>query len=185
MPRRATAPACTRGRRGGDRGRPGRRRHRQCRSRRRTGPGRRDPRGRRVTVRIDATTLTFFDPDTRELLRTRPSPITYDQAARLRGARPAGPPPRPTLEPIRVQRRASNTGAILVTGQRVALGRVHAHTIVTVYVADTTLTIETADGDPRTVARTTSQAVRSIKAHRPRKAAETSTMSWDHAIGSR
>jgi transposase InsO family protein len=126
--------------------------------------------GRRVTVRIDGTTLAFFDPDTRELLRTRPSPITYAQAARLRGARPAGPPPRPTLEPIRVQRRASNTGVIMVAGQKVALGRIHAHTVVTVYVADTTLTIE-AGGDTRTVARTTSQPVRSYKAHRPRKAA--------------
>ena len=127
--------------------------------------------GRRVTVRIDATTLTFFDPDTRQLLRTRPSHLTYDQAARLRGARPAGPPPRPALEPVRVQRRASNTGVIMVAGQKVALGRVHAHTVVTVYVADHTLTIEAGDGDTRTVARTTSQAVRSIKAHRPRKAA--------------
>ena len=70
-----------------------------------------------------------------------------------------------------MQRRASNTGVIMVAGQKVALGRAHAHTIVTVYVAETTLTIETGDGDPRTVTRTTSQAVRSIKAHRPRKAA--------------
>jgi transposase InsO family protein len=127
--------------------------------------------GRRVTVRIDDTTLAFFDPGTRELLRTRPSPFTYDQAARLRGARPAGPPPRPSLEPIRVQRRASNTGVIMVAGQKVALGRIHAYTVVTVYVADHTLTIETGDNDTRTVARTTTQAVRSIKAHRPRKAA--------------
>jgi transposase InsO family protein len=126
--------------------------------------------GRRVTVRIDDTTLAFFDPDTRELLRTRPSPFTYSQATRLRGARPAGPPPRPALEPIRVQRRASNTGVIMVAGQKVALGRIHAHTVVTVYVADTTLTIE-ADGATRTVARTTTQPVRSFKAHRPRKAA--------------
>jgi transposase InsO family protein len=126
--------------------------------------------GRRVTIRIDDTTLAFFDPETRELLRTRPSHLTHDQAARLRGARPAGPPPRPSLEPVRVQRRASNTGVIMVAGQKVALGRIHAHTIVTVYVAETTLTIE-AGGDTRTVARTTSQAVRSIKAHRPRKAA--------------
>jgi transposase InsO family protein len=126
--------------------------------------------GRRVTVRIDSTALVFFDPDTRQLLRTRPSPLTYAQAARLRGARPAGPPPRPSLEPIRVQRRASNTGVIMVAGQKVALGRVHAHTVVTVHVADTTLTIE-AGGDTRTVARTTTQPVRSFKAHRPRKAA--------------
>jgi hypothetical protein len=37
-------------------------------------------------IRIDNTTLTLFDPDTRELLRTRPSPFTYAKAARLRGA---------------------------------------------------------------------------------------------------
>jgi transposase InsO family protein len=126
--------------------------------------------GRRVTVRIDGTALVFFDPDTRELLRTRPSPITYDQTMRLRGGRPAGPPPRPSLEPVRVQRRASNTGVIMVAGQKVALGRVHAHTTVTVYVADTTLTIETP-GDTRTVARTTTTPVRYVKASRPRKAA--------------
>ena len=126
--------------------------------------------GRRVTVRIDDTTLSFFDPDTRELLRTRPSTFTYDQAMRLRGARPAGPPPRPSLEPVRVQRRASNTGVIMVAGQKVALGRIHAHTVVTVHVAETTLTIE-ADGDTRTVARTTTTPVRYVKASRPRKAA--------------
>jgi hypothetical protein len=67
--------------------------------------------GQRVSVRIDDTTLTYFDAETRQLLRTRPSPFTYDQARRLRGARPAGSPPRPSLEPVRVQRRASNSGA--------------------------------------------------------------------------
>jgi transposase InsO family protein len=126
--------------------------------------------GRQVTVRIEDTTLSFFDPDTRELLRTRPSRFTYAQAARLRGARPAGPPPRPSLEPIRVQRRVSATGTIMVAGQKLALGRTHAHTVVTVHVADTTLTVEAGD-DVRTITRTTSKPVRSYKAHRPRKAA--------------
>jgi hypothetical protein len=37
--------------------------------------------------------LMFFDPESRELLRTRPSPLTWDQACRLCGARPAGPAP--------------------------------------------------------------------------------------------
>jgi hypothetical protein len=127
--------------------------------------------GRRVTVRIDESTLTYFDSDTRQLLRTRPSPFTYDQARRLRGARPAGPPPRPSLEPIRVQRRASNSGVIMVAGQKVALGRIHAHTVVAVYVAETTLTIEAGDNDTRTVARTTTQPVRNLRPMRPRKAA--------------
>jgi hypothetical protein len=43
--------------------------------------------GRRVSVRIEENTLTFFDPETRELLPTRPNPLTWDQARRLRGAR--------------------------------------------------------------------------------------------------
>jgi transposase InsO family protein len=41
--------------------------------------------GRRISIRIEAATLMFFDPDTRELLRTRPNPLTYDQARKLRG----------------------------------------------------------------------------------------------------
>ena len=89
-----------------------------------------------VSIRIEENTLMFFDPATRVLLRTRPSPLTWDQARLLRGARPAGPPPRPSAEPVTVQRRASNTGVIMVAGQKIALGRIHAGQIVTVHVAD-------------------------------------------------
>jgi hypothetical protein len=123
--------------------------------------------GRRVSIRIDDTTLMFFDPDTRELLRTRPNPLTYDQARRLRGARPAGPPPRPSVEPVTAQRRASNSGVITVAGQKLALGRDHAHTVVTVHVAEHTITVDLDDGGQRTFRRTTTQPVRSHKAQRP------------------
>ena len=116
----------------------------------------------------------FFDPQTRELLRTRPSPLTWNQARLLRGARPAGPPPRPPTEPVTVQRRASNTGVIMVTGQKIALGRIHAGQVVTVHVAADVITIDLGSEDTRTIRRTTTQPVRSIKAHRPRKAAHVS-----------
>jgi transposase InsO family protein len=129
--------------------------------------------GRRVGVRIEENTLMFFDPQTRELLRTRPSPLTWDQACTIRGASPAGPPPRPSTEPVTVQRRASNTGVIMVVGQKIALGRIHAGVVVTVHVAEHTLTIDLGGDDIRTIRRTTTQAVRSIKAHRPRKARTT------------
>ncbi|WP_373308271.1 IS481 family transposase [Microbispora siamensis] len=129
--------------------------------------------GRRVTVRIEEHTLMFFDPDTRELLRTRPNPISWDRVRHLRDARPAGPPPRPSAEPVTVQRVASNSGVIMVVGQKVALGRIHARAIVTVHVSDTTLTIELPD-DTRVVRRTTTQPVRSVKAARPRKAGHVS-----------
>jgi hypothetical protein len=125
--------------------------------------------GRRVTIRFEETTMMIFDPETRELLRTRPSPLTWDQARALRGARPAGPPPRPSTEPITAQRRASDTGVITVAGQKIALGRIHARQVVTVHVAADTVTIDLGE-DTRTVRRTTTQPVRSIKAASPRKA---------------
>jgi hypothetical protein len=126
-------------------------------------------RGRRVVVRIEEHTLLFFDPDTRELLRTRPNPLTPAEVARLRSARPAGPPPQPSTGPVRVERRASNTGTVMVAGQKIALGRVHAGKTVAITVTDAELVVECDDGH-RAFRRTTQQPVRSIKAHRPRKA---------------
>jgi transposase InsO family protein len=122
--------------------------------------------GRRVAIRIEAATLMFFDPATRELLRTRPNPLTDEQTARLQGTRPAGPPPRPPTEPVTAQRRASNTGVIVVCGQRVALGRTHAHRTLTIHVSQTTLAIELDDQEVRTVRRTTTKPLRNIKSSR-------------------
>lgn len=122
-------------------------------------------RGRRVSIRIEPATLLFFDPDTRELLRTRPNPLAREQVLRLRGARPAGPPPRPTSEPVTVQRRVSATGVICVCRQNVALGRTHAQQTVTVHVCEHTLTIE-LDDEHRTVRRNTNLPVRVIKGSR-------------------
>jgi hypothetical protein len=135
------------------------------------------PGGRRVGIRIEQNTLMFFDPATRELLRTRPSPLTWNQASRLWGASPAGPPPRPSAEPITAQRRASNTGVIMIAGQKIALGRIHAGRVVTVHVAEHTITIELGGDDTRTIRRTTTDPVRRVKAQRPsqpRKAAHVS-----------
>ena len=110
--------------------------------------------------------MAFFDPATRQLLRARPNPLSWDQARRLRGARPAGPPPGPSTEPVTVQRRASATGLILVAWQKIALGRAQAGRTVTVHVAEHALTIET-EGGPRTVTRTTTRPIRNLKANRP------------------
>jgi hypothetical protein len=77
------------------------------------------------------------------------------------------------LEPITVQRRASNTGVIMVAGQKIALGRIHAGCVVTVHVAEHTIAIDLGGDDTRTIRRTTTQPVGSIKAHRPRKARTT------------
>ena len=81
----------------------------------------------------------------------------------------AGPERLPSPEPVTVQRRASNTGVIMVVGQKIALGRIHAGQIVTVHVAEDTMTVDLGGDDTRTIRRATTQAVRSIKAHRPRR----------------
>jgi hypothetical protein len=83
-----------------------------------------------------------------------------------------GLPPGNLVEHVRlssaVQRRASATGVIVVCGQKVALGRVHAGQALTVAVSDTTLAIELDDAETRVVRRTTTTPVRDIKAGRPR-----------------
>ena len=70
---------------------------------------------------------------------------------------------------VTVQRRASNTGIVMVCGQKVALGRAHKYDTVTIHVADTSLAIE-VDGETRVVRRTTTLPVRNIKVDRPYRA---------------
>src|SRR5262245_48883896 len=128
--------------------------------------------GRRVGIYIEeGRPLLFFDIETRELLRSRPNPLEPGEAARLQRCRPVGSVPRPSTEPITVQRRASNSGVIMVAGQKIALGREHKHRTLTVHVSDTTIAIELPGADELTVRRTTTQPVRSIKGQRPRSAA--------------
>lgn len=62
----------------------------------------------------------------------------------------------------------------MVAGQKIALGRIHAGQTVTVLVSDTALTVELGDAETRTIRRTTTQPVRSIKGQRPRTAASNS-----------
>jgi transposase InsO family protein len=125
--------------------------------------------GRRVSIRLERNTLLFFDPDTRELLRIRPNPLTPEEVVRLQGARPAGPPPQPPTGPVRVQRRASATGTVIVAGRRVCLGRRQAHQTVSIDATDTELVVHLEDGSVQVIARTNDHPVRWIKAHRPRK----------------
>ncbi|WP_055530608.1 IS481 family transposase [Streptomyces graminilatus] len=122
--------------------------------------------GRQVGIRIDDETLSFFDLSSRELLRVRPNPLTSEEIRRLRGLRLAGPPPRPGVEPVRVQRRVSTVGTVMVCRQVVSLGRMYAGQTVTVHVSDSTITVE-LDGQVRVIRRTTDVPVRNVKANKP------------------
>ncbi|WP_404816995.1 IS481 family transposase [Streptomyces thermolineatus] len=127
--------------------------------------------GRQVGIRIDDETLSFFDPSSRELLRVRPNPLTREEVRGLRGLRPAGPPPRPRVEPVRVQRRVSAVGTVMVCRQVVSLGRPYAGQTVTVHVSDTTITVD-LDGQIRVIRRTTDVPVRNVKANKPHRASD-------------
>jgi hypothetical protein len=121
--------------------------------------------GRRLTVRLDRGLLQLVDDGI--LLRSLPNPLTTAEMARIRDARPAGPPPRPAAEPVRVQRRISSRGSLSVAGQRIHVGMVHAGLTVTVEAADTTWRIYDDDGLVAEVARTATKNVARFKVRKP------------------
>jgi hypothetical protein len=97
--------------------------------------------GRRLTVRLDRGLLQLVDQGS--LVRSLPNPLTPVEQARIRDARPAGPPPVPATEPLRVDRRVSCRGALVVAGQRIHVGIVHAGHTLSVEAADTTWRVTT------------------------------------------
>ncbi|MET9777404.1 hypothetical protein ABZ023_24565 [Streptomyces sp. NPDC006367] len=117
--------------------------------------------------------------------------MTSEEVRRLRGLRPAGPPPRPGIESVRVQQRVSAVGTVMVCRQTVSLGRPYAGQTVTVHVSDTALTVE-LDGQVRVIRHTTDVPVRNMKANKPHKVSDvvqahrqataetrTSNITWD------
>ena len=95
--------------------------------------------GRRLTVRLDHGLLQLVQHGM--LLRNLPNPLTPSELARIRDARPAGPPPQPAAEPVQVERRVSSRGAITIARQRIHIGIVHAGRTLTVESADHTFRI--------------------------------------------
>jgi hypothetical protein len=59
---------------------------------------------------------------------------------------------------------ASNTDFFMVTGQKLALGQAHAHTVLTIHIAECTIIIDPNDDGQRTFRRITPQPFRNCKA---------------------
>jgi transposase InsO family protein len=121
--------------------------------------------GRRLTARIDGSVLHLIDGHT--LLRTLPNPLGPVDIARIRDARPAGPPPVPAAEPLRVQRKVSSRGQIVIAGQKIQVGIGHAGTTVTIQDTDGTFRISLDDHVITEVARTTTKPIARYKARKP------------------
>jgi transposase InsO family protein len=121
--------------------------------------------GRRLTIRLDRGLLQLVDHGT--LLRSLPNPLTLAEQARIRDARPAGPPPTPAPEPLRVERRVSSRGALVIATQRIHVGIAHAGHTLTVEAAENTWRIYNHDSLIAEVARTTTRPVSRFKVHKP------------------
>jgi hypothetical protein len=96
--------------------------------------------GQRVRIRLDSILMHVID-EAGQLQRTLRSPLTPAARARLRGGRPAGPPPPPDPNGVSVDRVVCIQGTIQVAGQTVRVGRVHSRKVVRVLIEDATLTV--------------------------------------------
>ncbi|WP_433653345.1 IS481 family transposase [Micromonospora zamorensis] len=121
--------------------------------------------GRRVTVRLDRGLMQITADGV--LLRSLPNPLTPAEQARIRDARPAGPPPTPAPEPVRVERRVSCRGSLVIAGQRIHVGIAHAGTTLTVEAADTTFRVHDGDQLLTEVPRTTTKPITRFKVRKP------------------
>ncbi|MGC0334833.1 hypothetical protein RKD23_007823 [Streptomyces sp. SAI-170] len=80
------------------------------------------------------------------LVKTLASPILADQRTKLRGARaPQDELPPTAPGPIKVERKVPADGVVMVTRQRLRIGRTYAGKIVTIHVEDTHFRV-TLDG---------------------------------------
>ena len=128
--------------------------------------------GRRVTLRLDGTVLQVIDQTDgptgqRVLLRSIAFALTTEQLTGIRGARPAGPPPQPAAELLRVERRVDSRGSIMVAKQKIHVGIQHAGRTVVVEVNDDTFTVSAGGHVLRAVGRTSRKEVARFKARKP------------------
>jgi transposase InsO family protein len=121
--------------------------------------------GRRVTVRIDRGLMQIVADGT--LLRSLPNPLTPADLNRIRDARPAGPPPTPSTAPLRVERRVSTRGSLVIAGQYIQVGITHAGKTLCVAAADSTFAVYDGDHLITEVARTTTKEVARFKVRKP------------------
>ncbi|MFI9082304.1 hypothetical protein ACIGW8_38870 [Streptomyces sioyaensis] len=90
----------------------------------------------RVTLRLDGHLVHVVADGV--LAKTLPSPLAPDERAGLRGARIATDPlPAPAPGPISVTRRVPRDGVVMVTRQRLRVGRTHTGKTVHIVVEDT------------------------------------------------
>ena len=116
---------------------------------------------KRVTLRLDGHLVHVLCQGV--LAKTLPCPIAADERGRLRGARLTTEPlPPPPAGPIQVERRVPADGVVMVTRQRIRVGRTYAGKTVTILIEDTCLRVLHNGEELSLHHRTTNQPVTRI-----------------------
>jgi hypothetical protein len=119
--------------------------------------------GQRITLRLDGALMQVITAGG-VLVKTKPCPLDWAACQRLRGARPAVLTPTAPAGPVTVERVVGSQGSFQVANQRVQVGHSHAHTVVTVVVDQTSITVLDGDTPLLTTGRTTREEVITHKA---------------------
>ena len=118
--------------------------------------------GQRVTLRLDGPVVHVLAGGV--LARTLACPVPPEARPRLRGARPGTAQPPRLPEPLVVTRRVSVRGSVMIGGQKIQVGLVHARKTVQVNVGPDTYQVAVETGITVTAARTSSRDIRRHKA---------------------
>jgi transposase InsO family protein len=130
--------------------------------------------GQRLTLRLDGHLMHVVAAG--HLVKTLPAPVSADQRAQLREARLAEsplPPPPPPPGTARARRRVPADGVVMVAGQRLRVGRVHAGKTVTIVVEDTYYRVLHEDEELSTHPRLTGKSPTHFKVPATRRPAST------------
>ena len=118
--------------------------------------------GQRITLRLDGPVARIVSGGI--LARTVACPLPPEARSRLRSARAGTAQPPRLPGPLAVTRRVSVRGAIMIGGQRVQVGLVHARKTAEVTVEADTCQITVEPGITISAPRTTSSDIRRHKA---------------------
>jgi hypothetical protein len=118
--------------------------------------------GQRITLRLEGRVAHILSGGI--LARTIACPVPQETRSRLRGARAATAQPPRLPDPLTVTRRVSVRGAIMIGGQKIQVGLVHARKTAQVTVESDTYQITVDPGITVTAPRTTSRDIKRHKA---------------------
>lgn len=128
--------------------------------------------GQRVVLRLDGHLMHVIAAG--HLVKTLPAAVPADERGSLLGAQLAdGPLPPPVGGPALVRRRVPADGVVMVSRQRLRIGRVHAGKTVTVAVEDTHYRVLHNSEELSTHPRNGHNPVRTTKPYAPRRGPKT------------